>query len=210
MNSASESTSLREMLGASKDPEFEIKLLPGWERRTPDDDDRERLNSDLKARLSDLRRPDLYGTVSKMVDESYDSLNQQSAIAYYAPMNVDDDATLIPGSLVASIRRSPADGTLDDLIASLIRDHGARPLFGDKRFVRFERESTVKMEESTVYQNTIIYLTPIPGSKHRRALQFTASFIRPLESSSEDKLVRSWKFAFDACVSTLRWLPAGS
>lgn len=210
MSSASEAISLREMLGASKDPEFEIKLLPGWERRTPDEADHKQFRSSLKSRLDDLKRPDLYGKVSKMVDDSYDAMNQQSVIAYYAPTHVEDAATLIPGSLVASIRRSPNGGSLDELMASLIRDHGARPLFGDKRFVRFEREKTVTVDESTVYQSTLIYLTPIPGANRRRALQFTGSFIRPVDSSSDDKLVRSWKFAFDACVSTLRWLPAAS
>lgn len=210
MSSVSEAISLREMLGASKDPEFEIKLLPGWERRTPDEGDRNQLSMSLKSRLDDLKRPDLYGVVSKMVDESYDAMNQQSVIAYYAPTHVEDAATLIPGSLMASIRRSPNGGSLDELMASLIRDHGARPLFDDKRFVRFEREKTVTIDESTVCQNTLIYLTPVPGTNRRRALQFTASFIRPVESSGEDKLVKSWKFAFDACVSTLRWLPSTS
>ncbi|MFE6508847.1 hypothetical protein ACFVDI_17365 [Nocardioides sp. NPDC057767] len=142
-----------------------------------------------------------------MVDESYETMNQQSVIAYYVPSKVEDDKTLIPGSLVASVRRSPSGGSLDELTKSLIREHGAGPLFGDKRFVRFEREKTLAMDESTVIQNSLIYLTPIPGAHRRRALQFTASFMRPLESSNEDKLVRSWKFAFDACVSTLRWLP---
>lgn len=210
MSSASEAISLREMLGASKDPEFEIKLLPGWERRTPDDVDKARLSADLKSRLSELQRPDLYGMVSKMVDDSYVTMNQQSVIAYYAPTMVEDAKTLIPGSLVASVRRSPNGGTLDELITSLIREHGGGPLFGDKRFVRFEREKTLTIDDSAVIQNSLIYLTPIPGANRRRALQFTASFMRPLESSSEDKLVRSWKFAFDACVSTLRWLPATS
>ena len=35
--------SLREQLGGSADPDFEVKLPAGWERRTPDEADRVRM-----------------------------------------------------------------------------------------------------------------------------------------------------------------------
>ncbi len=206
MSSDANTMSVKELLGhGSSVPEFEIKLLPGWQRHNTSEADRSAFDDRLKRRFMEVHRPDLYATARSMLNESYAKMKQQGAVAYFAPTGDDDEKVLIPGSIVVSEHRSPDGGTLDSLVKAVMRDHGAEPLFGDVRFMRYEREQTVTMEDSTIIQSSLIYLTPIPGTGRRRALQFVASFGRPVDMPADDDKVQAWKFAFDACVSTLRW-----
>lgn len=198
--------SVKDLLGgAAAVPEFEIKLLPGWERHSGGDADKAQLDDRIKRRFMDLHRPDLYATVRSMIDESYDKMRQEGVLAFFAATGEGEDKVVIPGSIVVSERRSTSGENLDTLIKGLMRDFGAAPLFGDVRFMRYEREKTVTMQDATITQTSLVYLTPIPGSGRKRALQFVASFGRPIEMSPDDDKVKAWKFAFDSCVSTLRW-----
>ena len=200
------SMSVKDLLGgAAAVPEFEIKLLPGWERHRGSDADKTQLDDRIKRRFMDLHRPDLYATVRSMIDESYDKMKQEGVLAFFAATGADEGKVVIPGSIVVSERRSAPGESLDTTIKALMRDFGAAPLFGDVRFMRYEREKTVTMQDATIAQTSLVYLTPIPGSGRKRALQFVASFGRPVEMSADDDKVKAWKFAFDSCISTLRW-----
>lgn len=210
MNGDNRGPTLREELGATPDPDFELKLPEGWERRSPDEEDQERFEAALKARLMKLQRPDLFAPARAMLRESYAAMRRGGAIAFYAATGGSEDTLWIPGSVVVSVRRPPSGGTLDDVVRHAIREYGAEPLFGDKRFIRFEREKVVALEESSVLQATVVYMTPIPGSQRRRALQFTASFGRPVETPADDETSKMFKSTFDLMVSTLRWLEPDS
>lgn len=203
-----EGMTLREMLGVAKDPEFELKLLPGWERHVPDDADFSSLDSALRERFMQMSRPDLHAAIRTQLREAFDSMQKNRVVAYYAATAEVDNAFYIPGSIVVSERTSQTGEALDEVVTHAIREFGAAPLFGDKRFIRFERESSKEIEGGTMLINTITYLTPIPGSKRRRGLQFVASFARPGDMAADDAKVLGWKAAFDVCVSTLRWVPA--
>ncbi|NYF98791.1 protein TPRXL [Janibacter cremeus] len=205
-----EGSTLREQLGGTPDPDFEIKLPTGWERRSPDDADRERFEAGLKQRFMRMQRPDLFAQVREMLRESYDGMRREGAIAFYTATGESQDTAWVPGSLVVSLRRPPTGETLDGLVKHAIREYGAAPLFGDTRFVRFEQQKKVTVEGGTIAQTTIVYLTPIPGSKRRRALQFTASFGRPVEAPTDDERGRAYTSLFDLMVSTLRWHPPTS
>lgn len=133
---------LREQLGGSSDPDFEIKLAAGWERRTPDEADRQDLLAGLKEQTMGAHRPEIYAKLSGMVKESYEAMQSQGALAFYAPTRVERGA-IVPGSMIATICRPPDGGTLDGLVRHAVREYGATPLFGDKRFVRFARERTL-------------------------------------------------------------------
>lgn len=199
-------STLRESLGVVPDPDFELKMLPGWERRSPDEADQDQLSQALKSRFMQMHRPDLFASASRMLIESYESMRKNGVIAYYAATSGDDDTLLVPGSMVATLRKSTPEASIDAYVRSLIANEGAQPLFGDKRVIRVERERVVDIEGSSMTRTGIEYLTPVPGSKRRRALQLVASFARPSSTPGDDPDIVGYKMAFDVCVSTLRWV----
>lgn len=210
MTSNASGTSLREQLGGSPDPDFEVKLPSGWERLPPDETTRQRFDAALKKRLMEAHRPDVYAQARTMLQESFKAMQTEGAVALYAATQDAEDTLWLPGSIIASVRRPPTGGTLDDLVRHAIREYGAAPLFGDKRFVRFEREKKVDVENSAIIQTSIIYLTPIPGSGRRRGLQFNATFGRSVDVDENDSRISAYKATFDLIVSTLRWTPPTS
>lgn len=200
---------MREMLGAVKDPDFELKLLPGWERHSPDSAGKEKMDAALKQRFMAANRPELHATLRSQLDEAYAVMKKQDVVAYFAQTgDMGDSKAYYPASILAAVRRSPDGSNLDAYVGQAIRDHGAKPLFGDKRFVRFERESTRVLEGGNIVVTSIVYMTPIPGSQRRRGLQLMASLARPESMSAADEKFIGWKNGLDLCVSTLRWLPA--
>lgn len=197
--------SLRELLGVSKYPKFELKLIDGWERHVPDAADRDALEAAMKQRFMAANRPDLHATLRAQIDQAFTLMKQQSVIAYFAPTGETTSRVYIPGSMFATVRSAPNGESLDGYVTQAIQKYGAKPLFGDKRFIRFERESTKHLEGGSIVMTSIAYVTPIPGSNRRRGLQLTASIARPAEMSATDPKFVGWKTAFDVCVSTLRW-----
>ncbi len=197
--------SLRDELGAS-DPGFEIALPTGWVRREASESEREGLQSALRGRLLQAQRPDLYGRLRPMVDDAFRSMAEASVLAFFTPATGDDEALALPASLVASVRRAaPDQETLDPLIGALIRQAGATPLLDDKRFLRCERESRQTLDGVEYLATNVIYLTPIPGSRRRRALQITATIARPMDAPSDDQPMVMMRALFDLCVSSLTW-----
>lgn len=206
----SQGGSLRDLLGASKDPEFDLKLIDGWERHVPDAADRDALEAAMKQRFMAGNRPDLHATLRAQLDQAFTLMKQQSVIAYFAPTGETTSKTYIPGSMFATIRRAPNGESLDGYVAQAIQQYGAKPLFGDKRFIRFERETTKHLDGGSIVMTSIAYVTPMPGSNRRRGLQLTASIARPVEMAATDPKAVGWKTALDLCVSTLRWTaPSG-
>jgi hypothetical protein len=209
MNSGTGLT-LREQLGVSAEPDFEIDLPVGWERRDVGDDDRAALESALRKKFLSVQRPDLYAAVHALVDGSYKAMTSAGAVAYYAATTGDENTLWIPGSIVVSTRAATPDISLDQMVSHAIREFDAKPLFGDKRFVRFERDEIVTAGESSIGLTSIEYLTPIPTTQRRRALHFTATVARPAEVGPDDEQVVASKQLYDACISTLRWVAHSS
>lgn len=202
-------SSLRELLGGTKEPEFELKLLPGWERHSPDDADKAAMDAALKKRFMSANRPELHAAMRGQLEQAYALMKQHQVKAYFAATAETDSLAIIPGAIVATTFHAHSGETLDTHVAAIIRDHGAKPLFGDRRFIRYERESTKTAEgDEPVVATSIVYMTPVPGSKRRRGLQLTATIARPLDMAATDEKFLSWKLALDVCVSTLRWVPA--
>ncbi|MFJ9390408.1 protein TPRXL [Nocardioides sp. NPDC101246] len=202
-------SSLRELLGGTKEPEFELKLLPGWERHTPGEADRAAMDAALKKRFMNINRPELHASMRAQLDQAYTLMKQQQVKAYFAATAQTDSLAIIPAAIVATTFSAQGGGTLDTHVAGMIRDHGAKPLFGDKRFIRYEHESTRTAEgDEPMVVTSIVYMTPIPGSRRRRGLQLTATLARPMEMTATDEKFLAWKLALDVCVSTLRWVPA--
>lgn len=198
--------SLRHELGAPPYPDFEMKLPPGWVRRDIDDVTLASMRDDLKKRLMGEHKPQLFAEARALLDEQFETMRHNGVFAFFSATEQGPSTLWIPASIIASVRSAEPGETLDDLARVLIRSHGATALFGDKKTLRFEREKVVRVETDSFINQSIVYLTPIPGSRRRRALQLVAGFGRPLETPADAPSVNVTKLLFDSCVSSLRWL----
>lgn len=197
--------SLRESLGVTPDPEFDMKLPPGWSRRSVDDQTFEMMVSGLRRRMLGQHRPEVFAEVRRLLKRSFDDMRQNGAFAFFVATEESPSTLWMPASMVASVRRPEPGSSLDDLARELIVNHGATPLLGDMRTLRYEKEKIVKVGAESILSRTVTYLIPIPGTKRRRALQIVAGLSTPPEMTVEDPYVVSTKFLFDSCVSTVTW-----
>ena len=206
LQSTPERISLREQLGVRADPAFALALPTGWVRREASEQAQEEMTRDVRRRLLDAHRPDLFARIRPLLADAFAQMADADVIAFFAPATGDDTALALPASLVASLRTPTTPGdTLDSLVQALIRQEGATPLLGDKRFLRFERETRQVFEDAPVRVTQVVYLTPIPGTGRRRGLQLTASVIRPDDAPADDRPNVLVKALLDACVSSLSW-----
>jgi|SRR5690625_1759150 len=201
-------TDLRSELGAQPDPEFEMELPPGWSRRTPDKQTQEQMVGTMKQRFMKAHRPDLFAEAKAMVDQVFDDMRAKGVFAFFSADSADSDALFIPASLNASIRKAEPGETLDDVVRGLIQNQGATALFNDKRTIRFEHETQARLGTDTIINHTVVYLTPVPGAKRRRALQLVAGFGRSVDTPADHPSIASMRALFDACVASVRWRPA--
>lgn len=199
--------SLRAELTQEVLPEFTVLMPEGWVRREPNDDVRDEMIAAAKTRLMTVNRPDLYAQVLSMVKRSFSNMKRAETIAFFGPVEGAPATAFLPASLTASLRRGSNGGSLDAAIAQLIRD-GATSLRGDKRFIRWETESTEVIEGTSVKATSVLYLTPVPGSGHKRALQFTLVVSHGSDAKEDRELLESITNGFDAYISTFAWVDA--
>ncbi|WP_277050616.1 hypothetical protein [Ruania albidiflava] len=166
-----------------------------------------KMGRQVRDRLAAVGRTDLAPEAHGLVLSSFKELRKQDVIAVFSATEDRDDTIWMPGSMLATIRRAGADHNLDELVVHLIREYGAAPLFGDKRFVRYRRERERELPDGMARITTIEYMTPIPTSNRRRALCLTASYGAPTTVPADDERLEAYELAFDAMVSTLRWIP---
>jgi len=198
---------LRDQLGAKPDPDFELRLLPGWTRWTPDGEHMQTMGKQVRERLAEVGRPDLAKDAHSLVLSTFKEMRQKSVIAVFSATEDRDDTIWMPGSMTATIRRPGGNYNLDELVVHLIREYGGKPLFGDKRFVRYKRQTHRELPDGMARLTTIEYMTPVPTSDRRRALCLTASYGVPMSMPADDDRLQAYELAFDSMVSTLRWVP---
>nr|WP_274637716.1 hypothetical protein [Microbacterium bovistercoris] len=199
--------SLREELGGTPDPDFTLALPPGWNRRDATPEEQERMTAAMRTRLMQVHRPDLYARMRQLLHEAFAQMEKTNVVAMFLPDEAAPEALYLPASLTASILHAPAAGSLDDLVREAVAREGATPLLGDKRFLRAEREQTQTLDGESGTLTTVVYLTPIPGSGRRRALQLALVIVRPQDVPADDEPMVQMRMLFDLCVSTLTWLP---
>lgn len=198
-------TGIREAVGLQPEPEFDLQLPVGWTRQQAGDQARDAMLAVVKQRFMEQHRPDLYAETKRLVSQSFEEMERNGVFAFFAPTEPGDETLAIPASIHASIRRAAPGETLDDLARTLIHGKGATPLRGDSRTLRFEEERHVRLGTQTVVAQSVIYLTPIPRAKRRRALQLVAGFGRTVDTPADHPTIEAMKFLFDTCVSTLAW-----
>ncbi|MBM7505721.1 hypothetical protein ACFPER_01295 [Agromyces aurantiacus] len=195
-----------ELLGAQRAvPEYALVLPSGWEEHDASVESERALVDLAAARLRDQHRPDLYAQLRALSGRAFAGLRSANTHRLYLQVQGWADELVLPMSITAAVRTAPGGGTLDGVVAELIRG-GATPLHGDKRFVRWERESTMAVGTATVGQRTAAYLTPFPD-RRTHALQFTAVAVHPADDPDESwrPVVERMLELSDAIVSTFSW-----
>ncbi|WP_203581630.1 hypothetical protein [Microbacterium hibisci] len=201
---------LRAELGATPSPalpEFSLVLPSGWEEFEPTAAVERELLDRARGRLQAAHRPDLLAQLRAITGKAFGGMRSSDTVRFYAQTQAWGDDLLLPLSITASVRRAPGGGSLSSLVADLIRSKGATALHDDKRFVRWESSSPIEMGTATLQQYSTAYLTPVPGSEHRAALQLTAVVAAPADGTvaRTDPFVSQMFLLTDAIVSTLRW-----
>ncbi|HLR93793.1 MAG TPA: hypothetical protein VK053_04645 [Jiangellaceae bacterium] len=105
------------------------------------------MGKQVRERLAQVGRPDLAKDAHSLVLSTFKQMRQQSVIAVFSATEDRDDTIWMPGSMVATLRRAGADCSLDELVVHLIQEYGGRPLFGDKRFVRYKRVTQRELDD---------------------------------------------------------------
>ena len=198
-----------ELLGTARPvPEYSLVLPSGWAEYDATAESERELVRLASTRLRQQHRPDLDAQLRALTGRAFAGLRSANAHRIYLQTEAWADELVLPLSITAAVRTAPGGGTLDSVVAELIRD-GATSLRGDKRFVRWERDTTVAVGSTTVGQRTAAYLTPFP---HRRtkALQFTAVAVHPVDDPTEAwrPVVERMLELTDAVVSTFAWRTA--
>lgn len=201
-------TSLEAELRGESLPHFTMVLPAGWERNEPNDQARDEMLAAAKKRLMQAHRPDLYGQTTALVKKVFAEMRRVETVAFFAPGENAPDSARLPATLTASVRRGQNGESLDETIAGLIRREGATALGGDKRFLRWEKDSIESLEGTKVATTTIIYLTPVPDTGRRRALQFTLVITHNPHESGDEEFVAALAALFDAHISTFSWSAA--
>lgn len=198
-----------ELLGrtAGREPGFALVMPAGWEQFGPDARSESALLKLASARLRSQHRPDLYGQLQVQVRRAFSGLRAKDGVAIYLQTEAPDELVM-PMSITAS-RVHAADGaSLDGQVAALIRDHGATRFAGSGSMIRWEKDAVQSMGAEKAATHTIAYLTPIPGTERRVAIQLTTAIVHPVELDPEDRLVLGFSEISDAIVSTFQWGPA--
>lgn len=198
---------LRDELGVRADPEFDIDLPSGWGRHSVDDATLQTMLVGIKQRCMQQHQLQLYAGLKVHLEQAFADMQREGVFAYFCPTDQDPGTLALPASINASIRKADSGQTLDDLARRLIREHGATPLMGDPRTMRFETEAVKRLDTASVVHHSVVYLTPVPGSRRRRALALVAGFARTPDTPSDSQPMEAMRALFDACVSTLRWRP---
>lgn len=196
---------LRAELGAPADPGFELELPQGWVRQDASPQTEQAMLQAARRRLMEAHRPDLYGQLKAQLEESFAAMRRMDAIAHFGPEPGAPDEAFLPASLIATIRTPQPGVPLQQEMAERIRQ-GATALHGDRRFIRDERELDRTIGTAAAKQRTVVYVTPIPGSRQARALQLTLVITRGAEFPADDPALVAMLRLFDACVATLRWV----
>lgn len=203
-----ERISLRAALGAAPEPDFELSLPEGWERIATDEHGEGDLERRVSRRLMQASRPDLFVEARRLLQDGFAQMREQGAVAVFVPTHGTGKQQLpVPASITAVLRSAPPGETLDREVQQAIRMHDAKPLLGDLRTLRFEVESQREIGDAAITVATTHYITPVPGTRRRRALDLVAVVGRPVGMPADHPGAAAMRAVLDACASTVRWVP---
>ncbi len=201
--------SLRDLLGARPDPEFELSLPKGWERHEPSPESQALIEQRLRRSLMQVGSVDALqasGVLRNMLRQSMDEMRKQNVVAYFAPSGTDVSTPFpVPASIIATIRSAPSSAEMDGYIKRMILEERAEPLGKNRALLRIERESIRGEGDAQMVLSSTLYVTPVPGTRRRRALELLAGYGRPADIPRDDEQIQFVHAFFDLMVASLRW-----
>ena len=199
--------SLREELGGGPAvPDFRFVLPPGWTTYDTTERTEKELLAKARERLRQTHRPDVYAILAGHVERALAAARKQGA---FMMIMAGDDAppwSVVPVTILATVTQGTPDVSLDRMVADAIERRGARALDGSRHFLRWSDERIVELSGESMGAHTVVYLTPIPGTGRRRALQLTATLAHAVDvDPRSDPQMTAWLELLDGCIATFAW-----
>lgn len=199
----------RELIGDSAPadlPGFTMMLPSGWTAHDTSEKTQRSLLALARQRTMAAHRPDLQGMLEATTTAAMNAARERGALLMVMPGPETEGVLFAPASMLVRIREAIPEHSLDDLVVDVLQNRGGVPLDANKRFVRWVEQREVPLGGETVGAYTVVYLTPIPGTERRKALQLVLTIAHPDDiDTSSDELLAGWVALVDAHVATFRW-----
>lgn len=111
----------------------------------------------------------------------------------------------VPASIIARFHSAPSAEGMDGYVKRLIVDEGAVPLGHNRVLLRVERERVQGEGDARMVMSSTLYVTPVPGTGRRRALELLAGYGRPTDIPRDDDQIQLVHAMLDLTVGSLRW-----
>lgn len=204
-------TSLREELGGGRAgvPDFRLMLPPGWSMFDTSEETERALLATARERLASVHRPDVYATLHEYVERALQGARAQGAFMMIMAGEEAPPWSAVPISILGTVAQGTPAVSLDRMVADAVENRGARALDGSRHFIRWVDRRRIELSGEELGAYTIVYLTPLPGSRRRSALQLTATLAHPLDTDPDaDPLMAAWIALLDAQIATFAWTSA--
>jgi hypothetical protein len=201
-------SSLRDQLAGGRPgiPEFRMTLPEGWTMYDTSGATERALLDRAKARLREAHRPDVYAALETHVTGALGAARRQGAFVMIMAGEDAPQWSTVPISVLGTITEGAPGVSLDAMVADAVERRGARALEGSRQFLRWTDRRTVELSGESAGAYTIVYLTPLPGSRRTKALLLTATLVHPTDvDPDEDPYMKNWLSLMDAHVLTFAW-----
>jgi hypothetical protein len=200
-------TSLREELGGRAGvPDFRFVLPSGWTTYDTSERTEQELLAKARARLREAHRPDAYAILAGHVEKALAAARKQGAFLMIMAGDEAPPWSVVPVSILATVTQGTPEVSLDRMVADAIERRGARALDGSRHFLRWTDQRSVELTGESLGAYTVVYLTPIPGTQRRKALQLTATLAHPVDVDPlGDPQMAAWLELLDGCIATFAW-----
>ncbi len=159
-----------------------------------------------KARLRDVHRPEVYAALESHVTGALAAARRQGAFVMIMAAEDAPRWSTVPISVLGTVTEGAAGVSLDAMVADAVERRGARALEGSRQFLRWTDRRTVELSGESAGAYTVVYLTPIPGSRRTKALQFTATLVHPTDvDPTQDLQMKTWLELLDTQLLTFAW-----
>lgn len=189
-------------------PGYRMLLPPGWLVFDLGQGDEKRVLAQAAQRLASGGRPDLVAQLRRHVGDALADLRRQNGFAYAIPGEGSPTWMLGGGSLIGVKRTSQPDRTLDDMVKSVVLEHGAAPLGEDARILAWAEHRSVTLDDVGIRSMVLNYLIPVPGSRRTQAVHWVVNAAYPEDMPPDAPGLQAWQALFDAHVATFSWVNA--
>jgi hypothetical protein len=183
-----------------------MALPQGWRMLETSTTTEAEMLDTARTRLREAHRPDVAAALEGHVTVALKAARDAGAFFMITPGEDAPSWSTVPISVLGSITEGAPGVALDSMVADAVERRGARPLEGSKQFLRWVDRRAVELSGEKVGAYTVVYLTPLPGSRRTKALQLTATFVHPTDTDpEEDEAMSRWMSLLDAHVLTFAW-----